>query len=86
MIYLNTDATTSGNWPGVYGAEGCRIAASTPISSGSPEYATIIGAELLVSADPSTDSRALSKPSPSTERVAAAGLRPRRKVHLLQSM
>lgn len=69
---LNTDATTSGNWQGIYGTEAYRIAASTPISSGSPDFATIIGAELFVLADPSTDSRALSKHLPSTGRVAAA--------------
>lgn len=73
VLLGNTDPLLNGNWRGVYGGEGYLLAAATPMSS-LPAYvssATVSGA-LQVWSDPSSDSRAVQKPSPSTDRIAAA--------------
>src|SRR5262249_27332464 len=58
---------------GLAGTGGYKIAAGTPFSSGANDYATIQGAEVPVPvfADPSTETRALTKPSTSARFAAA---------------
>ena len=72
IVFTNLDATTSGNWNGVYGSQGHLIANSpSPFSSLGNIQVTIQGQHLQVFTDPSSDSRALLKPN-SSERIASA--------------
>jgi hypothetical protein len=74
VTFMNTDAATSGNWTGVYGADGYLIANSPSPFSAIPAYVSppsIQGEQVQVWANPSIDSRALLKPG-SSERIASA--------------
>ena len=70
VSYLATDTSTQGTWKSVYGVDGYDIRGS---SASLPSYATIAypdGADYTW-ASSTTDVRALQKPNPATDRIAA---------------
>lgn len=70
VSFLGTDTTTQGSWKPVYGADGYDIRRS---SASLPSYVTISypdGADYTWSSS-TTDLRALQKPNPATDRIAA---------------
>jgi hypothetical protein len=68
-VFVKTDSTTSGNWSGVYGADGFNIIGNY---SSYPSYAQVSasGKSDYTWADPTADARALKKFS-STDHIAA---------------
>ncbi len=68
--YAGSDGSTGGSWRGVYGADGYALAqgASSPPSYGS---ATVAGQSDYTWAGSTADARALQKPAPATDRLAA---------------
>ena len=68
--YAGSDAATQGSWRGVYGADGYALAqgASSPPSYGS---ATVAGQSNYTWAGSTADARALQKPAPAADRLAA---------------
>ena len=67
---IKQDATTKGNWIGVYGSQGYNVIGDTPLN---PTYATItpVGQSTFTWASSTTDTRALQNPGGSG-RIAAA--------------
>jgi len=77
VIFSNSDGATQGSWRGAYGAEGCMLASGTGsdfLSLPSAGWAkiSIQSQTPLLWAGTSSDVRALQKPTPSTDRIAAA--------------
>jgi len=68
--FVKTDATTSGNWKGVYGAEGSIILGSSQTLPAYISAVTPTGSSDYTWADPTTDTRALQKAA-TTDRIAA---------------
>ena len=68
--FVKTDATTSGSWKGVYGADGFNVINDT---SSYPSYVTVTPTAnaLYTWVASSTDVRALQKASSMTDRIAA---------------
>ena len=69
--FLNENATTQGNWVGVYGSQGYNVLGSGAVN---PTYATVTpsGQSLYTYATPApTVTQALEVPPPGTTRVAA---------------
>jgi parallel beta-helix repeat protein len=68
--YVGTDATTQGSWRGVYGADGYSMAQG---ATSLPSYATTTprGHSNWTWAASTADTRALQKPAPATDRLAA---------------
>jgi subtilisin family serine protease len=69
--FVKTDTTTSGSWRGTYGTEGYNIINS---SAAYPAYvtATASGNASVTWSSSTNDPRAPQKPSPATDRIAAA--------------
>ncbi len=69
--YVTTDQSTSGNWIGVYGAQGYQTMGD---ALSNPSYATIVlaGAQENTWASPTSDGRALQQAATPTSRTAAA--------------
>jgi parallel beta-helix repeat protein len=67
--YVGTDGTTRGTWRGVYGTEGYSLATG---AASLPSYATAAprGHLSWAWAASTTDTRALQKPAPATDRLA----------------
>ena len=68
--FVKTDATTSGSWKGVYGADGFNVINDT---SSYPSYVTVTPTAnaLYTWVSSTTDVRALQKASSTTDRIAA---------------
>jgi len=68
--FVKSDPTTSGNWPGVYGADGFNIIGNT---ASYPSYASVqpAGNYLYLWSNPTTDPRSLVTTSSPVKRIAA---------------
>lgn len=69
--FVRFDNMTGGSWRGTYGSAGSALASAAPAY---PAYATVTraGAHEWTWASTTTDPRALQKPAPASDRVAAA--------------
>ncbi len=69
--YVGTDAATHGSWRGAYGGDGYVVAQGT---ASPPTYAAVTpaGQSGYTWAASTADTRALQKPAPATDRLAAA--------------
>jgi hypothetical protein len=68
-LFVKADTTTSGRWKGVYGGDGAHVLGAT---ANYPSYVTVTPSNngYYLWADPTSDPRALQKPSSATENVA----------------
>src|SRR4029077_4211153 len=68
--FVQVDATTQGNWPGIYGRDGYLVAND---AASIPPFAqvTLAGQSAWTWAMPSSDVRALVRPGNPTQRIAS---------------